>query len=1327
MIHRLRLSLPLLAAMLLLQPAHVAAQQDAAATKLFAKDNLVAWCIVPFDSKKRAPQERTDMLKRLGFSKFAYDYRAEHVPTFDAEMEALKKHNIELTAWWFPQTLNAEARQILDILKRHNLKTQLWVSGGGTATKSDDEQRQRIAAEAARIRPIAEEAAKIGCTVALYNHGAWFGEPENQLAILAELKLPNVGLVYNLHHGHEHLDRFPELLQKMLPHLWCVNLNGMVKDGESQGRKILPLGQGDLDLGLLKTIVASGYNGPIGILGHTQDDAEARLQDNLDGLDWLVAQLEGKPPGPRPVPRTPVPPAPKVGGHSAHHEAPVVASSPGIPTEYDAQFVANLVAEANHDGAARRGIEVFRAAKFACLSCHQVGAHGGSVGPALTDVGKRLKPEEIVEAVLWPKRQVKPEFVAWRVRMSDGRTLQGYKKEDTADTLKLFDPATQRLESLPKSEIDEQREAGTLMPDGLAAAMTSPQRRDLVRLLLELGRTSGFDSAITPEATPTQFAFDRAPLDKDAWRLWQQPVNRDRLYDYYLKEALFFCSQPNRPHLLPAFPGLDGGKLGHWGNQSDETWKDDRWNQTDLGTLLCGVFHGPAGAVPKGVWVRLGEKGELAACFNPESLTYEAAWSGGFIKFSPVRHGFLDGLRPEGTMLPRPAGKKPDRPFVYHGFYRYGPRVVFSYRLGDLEMLDSPWVKDGKFERIVAPAEQHPLRAATRGGPPQWPQVLKTTGELGPTRPYTVDTIRPPLDNPWKALLFFSDHDFLPDGSALIATMTGDVWHVSGLDAELKDVRWRRFASGLFQSLGLVIADGQIYVLGRDQITRLHDLNNDGEADYYECFSNKQITSPAGHDFICGLARDPQGRFYAASGKEGLLRFSADGKSTEVLATGFRNPDGLALLSDGALTIPCSEGEWTPASMICLVKPEKAAAHFGYGGPKDGNSPALPMVYLPRGLDNSSGAQAVVTDKRFGPLADSILHFSFGQGSHFLLLRDEVAGQPQGAIVPLPGEFRSGVHRGKVNPRDGQLYVSGMGGWGSYTPDDGCFHRVRYTGARVQLPHTLHVHENGVLISFVEPLDRAVVAKLENHFAQVWNYRYSPGYGSPELAPSHPGVVGHEALEIAGVHVIDDRTLFVEMPELQPVNQLHLVLQVESGRPQEFFVTVHRLDQPFTTFPGYRPTTKLIAAHPQAIDLALLGKTIPNPWRKKGRAAPTASLEISAGKNLTYSTRTLRVKASEQVQLTFINPDVVPHNWVLIRPDTLPIVGDLANKLVADPEAVLHQYVPKTDDIIVYTDIVPAGDGFTIYFQAPSKKGRYPYLCTFPGHWMVMNGELIVE
>lgn len=120
-------------------------------TKLFEQKNLMAWCIVPFDSKKRGPEERAAMLEKLGFTQFAYDYRAEHIPTFDAEVEALANHKVELSAWWFPTELNAEARGILDVLKRHKIKAQLWVTGGGGPTKTEEERIARVKAEAARI------------------------------------------------------------------------------------------------------------------------------------------------------------------------------------------------------------------------------------------------------------------------------------------------------------------------------------------------------------------------------------------------------------------------------------------------------------------------------------------------------------------------------------------------------------------------------------------------------------------------------------------------------------------------------------------------------------------------------------------------------------------------------------------------------------------------------------------------------------------------------------------------------------------------------------------------------------------------------------------------------------------------------------------------------------------------------------------------------------------------------------------------------------------------------------------------------------------------
>jgi hypothetical protein len=279
----------------LLAPLHSAcADKD-----IFARDNLVAWCIVPFDAKKRGPEDRAAMLEKLGFKHFAYDWRAEHVPSFAAEIEAAQRHGIEFTAFW---DTHEEAFRLFE---KFGLKPQIWLSIGDVDAPSQEE-RVKLAAE--RLLPVVERTRKLGCALGLYNHGGWGGEPENMIAVARFLReqhgAAHVGIVYNLHHGHDHLDRFPAALAAMMPYLLCLNLNGMSRDGDKHGDKILPLGQGELDLPLLKTIRDSGYRGLIGVLNHTDEDAEARLQDNLDGLDWLVAQLNGQPAAPKPTPRS---------------------------------------------------------------------------------------------------------------------------------------------------------------------------------------------------------------------------------------------------------------------------------------------------------------------------------------------------------------------------------------------------------------------------------------------------------------------------------------------------------------------------------------------------------------------------------------------------------------------------------------------------------------------------------------------------------------------------------------------------------------------------------------------------------------------------------------------------------------------------------------------------------------------------------------------------------------------------------------------------------------------------------------------------------------
>ena len=288
--------------------------------------------------------------------------------------------------------------------------------------------------------------------------------------------------------------------------------------------------------------------------------------------------------------------------------------------------MAKLLESAQAEGDPERGADVLASPRFACLSCHKVGDQGGTVGPDLSTVATCLKPEEIVESILWPRRKVKEGFAAVTVATADGKIRQGYEQARTTAELVLRDPATAETVRIARADIEEVRQEGTLMPEGLTESMTDTERRDLVRFLLDLGRP-GKEAAghfARHSAVPASFPYDRDPLQPELWPNWQQPVNRDRIYDFYAKEADYFMHQPSVPALLPPFPGLDGGTQGHWGNQNEKTWADDRWNQTDLGTVLCGVFRGAGVTVPKGVCVRLGEHGELAACFNPETLCYEA-------------------------------------------------------------------------------------------------------------------------------------------------------------------------------------------------------------------------------------------------------------------------------------------------------------------------------------------------------------------------------------------------------------------------------------------------------------------------------------------------------------------------------------------------------------------------------------------------------------------------------------------------------------------------------------------------------------------------------
>jgi len=265
-----------------------ASGQDTNDESIIDLEKIYAWCIVPYDSLERSPEERIKMLKGLGITKYAYDWRNEHLPFMAEELEFAKKNDVEVIAVWMwiddkgnsLERLNESNEKVFSVIKEVGYEGQIWVSFNANFFENLSDA-DAVEKGTNMIAYLSKRASALGCKVALYNHGDWFGEPANQIKIIEALPNEDLGLIYNFHHAHEQIESFNQLVTKMLPYLWGVNLNGMRKGGP----KILTIGEGDYEKEMIGQLIKKGYKGDFGILGHVEEgDVEAILKANLNGL-----------------------------------------------------------------------------------------------------------------------------------------------------------------------------------------------------------------------------------------------------------------------------------------------------------------------------------------------------------------------------------------------------------------------------------------------------------------------------------------------------------------------------------------------------------------------------------------------------------------------------------------------------------------------------------------------------------------------------------------------------------------------------------------------------------------------------------------------------------------------------------------------------------------------------------------------------------------------------------------------------------------------------------------------------------------------------------
>lgn len=529
----------------------------------------------------------------------------------------------------------------------------------------------------------------------------------------------------------------------------------------------------------------------------------------------------------------------------------------------------------------------------------------------------------------------------------------------------------------------------------------------------------------------------------------------------------------------------------------------------------------------------------------------------------------------------------------------FGPPRSDSLAVG---MPDAPdgteWLTGDNTLRLRVPAGKEPLRftlgiavsnagldllkehrspdlaALTKGGKPRWDQTFTTKIERGPDDgPFAVDTLVLPEKNPWAAQLRLTGLDFISGGTELVAcSWDGDVWRVSGLDRPDGTLTWRRIASGLFQPLGIKVVNGIIYVSCRDQIAALHDLNDDGEIDLVQCFNSDHQVTEHFHEFAMGLQTDASGNFVYAKGARHaktavvpqhgtLLRVSKDGSKTEILATGFRAPNGVCVNPDGTFFVTDQEGFWLPKNRINWVRPGNRffGNLWGFTDITDPSDAAQeePVCWITNRFDRSPAEMLWVNGKAWGGLDGALLNLSYGAGKVYVVPHEKAGDGMQGGMVALPlPPFPTGVMRGRFHPTDGHLYLCGMFAWAGNQQTPGGLYRIRATGKPACLPVGYHVTRDGLALTFSDPLHPDSTADVTNFGLKVWDLLRSEKYGSAHL--------NERPLKVTAAKLsADRRTVTLTIPDLKPTRGLELWYSVRGadGRPVDglFHGTVHRL------------------------------------------------------------------------------------------------------------------------------------------------------------------------
>ena len=436
----------------------------------------------------------------------------------------------------------------------------------------------------------------------------------------------------------------------------------------------------------------------------------------------------------------------------------------------------------------------------------------------------------------------------------------------------------------------------------------------------------------------------------------------------------------------------------------------------------------------------------------------------------------------------------------------------------------------------------------------RWPQEVTTTITPSTSKDaYVVDDIGLPVANPWHRSVRPGDIQFLRDGTGALVTLDGDVWIVRGVADGSRTARWRRFASGLHEPLTLAIRDEQIYVFDRNGIWRLRDTNGDGEADVHELFSNAFAQTADTREFPSMIRLAPRGEFVIAKGGQeaatfgkhngSVLRISADGRRATVLGYGFRQPNIGVNMRTGVVTASDQQGNYIPSTPLHIVRDAQFYGFLSDKKPREVYPAPIaePLTWIPHAANASAMSLIWLFDARLGPLNDSLVYIGFNNPELFRVILNDRTEKPQAAVVSITRAFDFPPLHGSVNPTDGALYITGFQilGWGTTATRLAGLGRVRYTGAPSTVPRDIVPMNQGVLLRFDVPLERATATNPNNYSVASWHYKRTYQYGSPQFKSD--GTTGIDLLLPTSAYLSNDgRSVFVGVPGMSSVMQMRV-------------------------------------------------------------------------------------------------------------------------------------------------------------------------------------------